>query len=230
MKPLHDLPEDIWANIDREIAPSAVALTAIVKFYAEATGGDILGGNHPMAQAQHQPPHIRLALKAMTDLFKFMIDQDREISQPNEDPLHPSEITHLPPNLHREDPESIVAYAVRYLPEEAKVSHNRWIKHQLGFDPIHEQITQDGEHICQTMDFYHEVEDGAPHALICACYREGKAGTEQSHEKAFNWALKAAQAGHPELKFNVGITHFHGGAGATQDKEKAVHWFRKAAD
>jgi len=227
----------------REIAPSAIALGALVKFYFEATGGILQSHEEVIMASKEQPPHIRIAIQTLNELFLFMVDKDRATKQGNEDPLLPEEADRIPKEIYQQDTkglvtQSIIAYTIRYLPEEARRGHNRWIKHRLGMEPVHEQtdlpteITQTAEAIHETLEFYYqaEAEDATTLALISEFYKKGTAGTKKDERAALHWALKAAKRGHPESQFNVGIGYFHGQGLAKENKEKAAYWFQRAAE
>jgi len=88
----------------------------------------------------------------------------------------------------------------------AQRSHNRWIRHQLGLDPIYEQtnlpteIAQTIESIHEILYFYHQAEERDPTtlAIISELYKTRKISTKKDKREALHSALKASKCGHPK--------------------------------
>jgi hypothetical protein len=59
-------------------------------------------------------------------------------------------------------------------------------------------------------------------------YGKGK-GTDRDDVEAFNWYLKAAEQGHPNAQYNLGVIYAKG-RGIKPDIEEAKKWYRKAAE
>ena len=51
----------------------------------------------------------------------------------------------------------------------------------------------------------------------------------QSYSEAVNWLRKAAEQGHAQAQFNLGVCYALGN-GVPQSYTEAVKWFRKAAE
>ena len=60
-------------------------------------------------------------------------------------------------------------------------------------------------------------------------YFLGSNGVEQSYSKAAYWWEKAAEQGHGDAQFNIGVCYYNGD-GVEQSKTKAIYWFRKACN
>src|SRR5690349_5773152 len=54
-------------------------------------------------------------------------------------------------------------------------------------------------------------------------------GAHQDLRLAFDWALRAAEMGHPDAQFTL-ATFYYSGKGVGASREKALQWFRKAAE
>jgi len=54
-------------------------------------------------------------------------------------------------------------------------------------------------------------------------------GVAEDKEKAFPWYLKAAEEGHAEAQFYVGLCYSKG-EGVLQDSDKSFQWYMKAAE
>lgn len=76
------------------------------------------------------------------------------------------------------------------------------------------------------IDIRSKAEGGDPEAQnqMGIIYGLGKAGQPINQQKAFNWYLKAAKAGHFRAQFNV-ATRYDQGIGAFQDKVIARAWY-----
>ena len=59
-------------------------------------------------------------------------------------------------------------------------------------------------------------------------YGKGK-GTRRDDVEAFNWYRKAAEQGHPNAQFNLGVIYAKG-RGIDRNTEEARIWYKKAAD
>lgn len=56
-------------------------------------------------------------------------------------------------------------------------------------------------------------------------------GRRNSDEEAFKWYRKAAEQGHPEAQYELGLWYDGlGGSGVEEDEAEAVKWYRKAAE
>lgn len=64
--------------------------------------------------------------------------------------------------------------------------------------------------------------------MVASFYHNGD-NVEVSWEKAFEWCLKAADAGNANAMNNLGAM-YAGGNGVAQDPGKAAGWFLKAAE
>ena len=63
---------------------------------------------------------------------------------------------------------------------------------------------------------------------LARCFAEGK-GVEQNWTKAVEWYTKAAEKGHGDAMYNIGVC-FEKGEGVEQNWTKAVEWYTKAAE
>ena len=52
-------------------------------------------------------------------------------------------------------------------------------------------------------------------------------GCERDDDAAFEWGLKAAQAGHAEAMYGIAAL-YESGQGVERSEERAVHWYRQA--
>jgi TPR repeat protein len=71
--------------------------------------------------------------------------------------------------------------------------------------------------------------DPAAAHRLAGWYRGGEEGLFMSLELAFRWELQAAERGHIEAQYNMGICCLKG-VGVTVDYEAAATWFAKAAE
>ena len=62
---------------------------------------------------------------------------------------------------------------------------------------------------------------------LATCYDHGH-GTKKDLQLAFDWYLKAANAGHSDSQYNVGFFFGHNELGIENHKKK-VYWYTKAA-
>jgi len=53
-------------------------------------------------------------------------------------------------------------------------------------------------------------------------------GVEQSYATALEWWRKAADQGHADAQYNIGVCYDHG-TGVEQSSATALEWWRKAA-
>ena len=60
-------------------------------------------------------------------------------------------------------------------------------------------------------------------------YFLGSNGVEQSYSKAAYWWEKAAEQGHGDAQFNIGVCYYEGN-GIKQSYSKAIYWYKKAAE
>ena len=60
-------------------------------------------------------------------------------------------------------------------------------------------------------------------------YYYGKNGKKVDYAESFKWAMKAAEQGHKEGQFRVGVLYSFG-EGVDQDYNEAIKWYRKAAE
>ena len=60
-------------------------------------------------------------------------------------------------------------------------------------------------------------------------YCFGSNGVEQSYSKAAYWWEKAAEQGHSDAQFNLGVCYSKG-EGVEQSYSKAIYWYKKAAE
>ena len=60
-------------------------------------------------------------------------------------------------------------------------------------------------------------------------YFLGSNGVEQSYSKAAYWYKKAAEQGHSNAQYNIGVCYYNGD-GVEKSKTKAIYWFRKACN
>jgi len=240
MKPLHPLPKDVWPDMPREIAPSHIALGAVMTFYTQATGNILPaeGTTEDLANRINKTPlHIRGVLTGLYNLFKALFTEDERTKQPHEDPLCGEESEHVPKGLHDQDLSeivgtSIIAYMVRHNPKEARKSYNLWIKHQLGLGGEWEDadlptdIQEAIQHIQGASKFYDRVTNKDPHALAIMSNlycTENDHGIEQDKGKCFHWALKAAKAGHPAMQLVTAVS-YAAEEGVQQDLIEAYAW------
>jgi TPR repeat protein len=54
-------------------------------------------------------------------------------------------------------------------------------------------------------------------------------GVEKDAVQAVHWFRKAAEQGHAQSQYNLGVMYANG-VGVKKDVVQAVHWFRKAAE
>ena len=59
-------------------------------------------------------------------------------------------------------------------------------------------------------------------------YAQGR-GVDQDYPQAFIWFSKAAEQGHAEAQYNLGVMYVNGDH-VVQDDVEAVKWFNKAAE
>jgi len=62
-----------------------------------------------------------------------------------------------------------------------------------------------------------------------ACATHDGDGVAKDAEQAVSWYRRAAEAGHADAQFNLGICYSNGD-GVAKDAEQAVSWFRRAAE
>lgn len=60
-------------------------------------------------------------------------------------------------------------------------------------------------------------------------YYLGSNGVEQSYSKAAYWYERAAEQGHSNAQYNIGVCYYNGD-GVEQSKTNAIYWFRKACN
>lgn len=213
MKPLNPLPKDIWPDIPRTIAPSAIALGALVRFYTSETEQRLPHiGNLDDIEARIEAvnhPHIRNPLIALYALFRYLLKKDLNTKQPHEDPLCYEEAQRIPDGLLNENMEEIIgqaliAYMVRYNHVEATKTYNLWVKNQLGLPvtwsnpTLPDALLNIQRMVHESLELHHQVELEDPEALafIAESYRHGKWGTKKDDQQSFYWGLKAALKGH----------------------------------
>ena len=59
-------------------------------------------------------------------------------------------------------------------------------------------------------------------------YNTGE-GVPQNYRKAAKWVRRAAEQGHADAQFTLGLMYYHG-EGLPQDNQEAARWARKAAE
>ena len=60
-------------------------------------------------------------------------------------------------------------------------------------------------------------------------YLLGSNGVERSYSKAAYWWEKAAEQGHSNAQYNIGVCYSNG-EGVEQSYSKAIYWYKKAAE
>lgn len=74
-----------------------------------------------------------------------------------------------------------------------------------------------------------EAGDAFAHFTVGTWHYQGRGGLEPNKELAFQFHMKAAEAGHPGAIFNVGVAYLVG-EGTSLDKAEGVKWLKLAAD
>ena len=69
----------------------------------------------------------------------------------------------------------------------------------------------------------------AEQGSIAAQFSLGYIYKDSDPQKTFKWFMKAAEQGHPEAQFNVGVMHYYE-RGVEQNFQKAFEWFTRAAE